>query len=152
MDRHEEHFVTLEVVGPSNRERIAELLVADLALEPAAANAIVGELPADLGAWKRANIAADVCARLEAGGAIAHVGMRIVETPRLPARNVMLDAAGPQSIMVIKLIREHLSIGLKDAKDLVDAAPSELARALDGTRAQKLREALTAAGATVRLV
>ena len=152
MDRHEEHFVTLQVVGPSNRTRIIELLVAELAIEPAAAQAVVCELPGDLGAWKRAEEAANLCAQLEAGGAIARVGIRIVETPRLPARTVVLEDAGPEPLRAIKVVREHLSIGLKDAKDLIDSAPCELARALEAARADQLRDDLAAVGANVRLV
>lgn len=152
VDRREEHFVTLEVVGPSNRERIVDIIIDALGLEPTAAAAIVEALPADLGAWKRADEAAELCGRLEGGGAIAKVGVRIVETPRLPARDVMLDQVGPTYIEVVKVIRKHLSLGLKDTKDLVDSAPSQLARALDGERAAALRDDLVAAGATVRLV
>ncbi len=65
--------------------------------------------------------------------------------------DVILEAAGAKKIQVIKEVRALTSLGLKDAKDLVEAAPKAV---LEGARkedAEKAKEALEAAGATVSL-
>lgn len=61
--------------------------------------------------------------------------------------NVVLKDAGATKIAVIKAVREATGLGLKDAKDLVDAAPKTVKEAMPKEEAEKLVEALQAAGA-----
>src|SRR5689334_653096 len=63
--------------------------------------------------------------------------------------DVILEAAGDKKIQVIKEVRGLTSLGLKEAKDLVDGAPKPLLEKVNKEAADKAREALEAAGATV---
>ncbi len=65
--------------------------------------------------------------------------------------DVVLTGAGAQKIQVIKEVRGLTSLGLKEAKDLVDGAPANVLEAVDQETAQKAKETLEAAGATVEL-
>jgi len=64
---------------------------------------------------------------------------------------VELTDAGAQKIAVIKVIKEILGLGLKEAKDLVDAAPSEVKTGLKKEDAEALKVKLEEAGAKVTL-
>jgi large subunit ribosomal protein L7/L12 len=63
--------------------------------------------------------------------------------------DVVLEAAGDKKIQVIKEVRSLTSLGLKEAKDLVDGAPKPLLEKVNKEAAEKAREALEKAGATV---
>ena len=63
--------------------------------------------------------------------------------------DVILEAAGDKKINVIKEVRALTSLGLKEAKDLVEAAPKTILENVDKAAADKAKEALEAAGATV---
>ena len=63
--------------------------------------------------------------------------------------DVLLEAAGDKKIQVIKEVRSLTSLGLKEAKDLVEAAPKAVLEKVNKEAADKAREALEAAGATV---
>jgi large subunit ribosomal protein L7/L12 len=63
--------------------------------------------------------------------------------------DVILEAAGDKKIQVIKEVRSLTSLGLKEAKDLVEAAPKPVLEKVNKEAASKAREALEAAGATV---
>jgi large subunit ribosomal protein L7/L12 len=63
--------------------------------------------------------------------------------------DVILEAAGDKKIQVIKEVRSLTSLGLKEAKDLVEAAPKAVLERVNKETADKAREALEAAGATV---
>ena len=63
--------------------------------------------------------------------------------------DVILEAAGEKKIQVIKEVRSLTSLGLKEAKDLVEAAPKVVLERVNKETADKAREALEAAGATV---
>jgi large subunit ribosomal protein L7/L12 len=63
--------------------------------------------------------------------------------------DVILDAAGEKKIQVIKVVRELTSLGLKEAKDLVDAAPKPVLEKAPKEAADKAKEALEGAGASV---
>ena len=63
--------------------------------------------------------------------------------------DVILEAAGEKKINVIKEVRALTSLGLKEAKDLVDGAPKPVLEKVDKAAADKAKEALEAAGATV---
>ena len=67
------------------------------------------------------------------------------------AFNVELTDAGAQKIAVIKVIKEVLGLGLKEAKDLVDAAPSMVKEGLKKEDAEALKAKLEEAGAKVTL-
>ncbi len=63
--------------------------------------------------------------------------------------DVVLEAAGDKKIQVIKEVRSLTSLGLKEAKDLVEAAPKPILEKVAKDAAEKAREALEAAGASV---
>ena len=63
----------------------------------------------------------------------------------------MLLAAGDKKIQVIKEVRSLTSLGLKEAKDVVDSAPSAVLEAVDKETAGKAKEQLEGAGASVEL-
>jgi len=63
--------------------------------------------------------------------------------------DVVLEAAGEKKIQVIKEVRTLTSLGLKEAKDLVDGAPKPLLEKVNKEAAEKAKAALEAAGATV---
>lgn len=65
--------------------------------------------------------------------------------------NVELKSAGEQKIQVIKAIREVTGLGLKEAKDIVDAAPKVVKADVPKAEAEQLKEKLQAAGAVVEL-
>jgi len=64
---------------------------------------------------------------------------------------VVLLAAGDQKIQVIKEVRSLTSLGLKEAKDLVDGAPKPVLEAVDKAAAEKAKAKLEAVGASVEL-
>ena len=66
--------------------------------------------------------------------------------------NVILKDAGASKIQVIKAVREATGLGLKEAKDLVDGAPATIKENVAKEEAEKMKAALTEAGATVELV
>ena len=63
--------------------------------------------------------------------------------------DVILEAAGDKKIQVIKEVRSLTSLGLKEAKDLVDGAPKPVLEKVDKDAAEKAKAALEGAGATV---
>ena len=65
--------------------------------------------------------------------------------------DVVLAAAGDKKIQVIKEVRALTSLGLKEAKDLVDSAPKAVLEGANKEAADKAKEALEGAGATVTL-
>ena len=65
--------------------------------------------------------------------------------------DVVLASAGGQKIQVIKEVRGLTSLGLKEAKEMVDGAPSEILKGASKEDADKAKEALEGAGATVEL-
>ena len=64
---------------------------------------------------------------------------------------VVLTAFGEKKINVIKEVRAITSLGLKEAKDLVEAAPKEVKEGVDKEEAAKIKEQLEGAGATVEI-
>ena len=65
--------------------------------------------------------------------------------------DVVLKAAGAAKLQVVKAVKEHCGLGLKEAKDLVDGAPSTLKEGLSKDDAEALKKALEEAGAEVEL-
>jgi len=92
--------------------------------------------------------------------AAAPVAVAAVAGPGAPAAeaaaeqdefDVVLEAAGDKKINVIKEVRALTSLGLKEAKDLVEAAPKAILEGVAKDVAEKAKEALEGAGATVTL-
>ena len=65
--------------------------------------------------------------------------------------NVMLTAIGANKVAVIKAVRAATSLGLKEAKDLVEAAPTPVKEAISKEEAEALKKELEAAGASVEI-
>jgi large subunit ribosomal protein L7/L12 len=65
--------------------------------------------------------------------------------------DVVLESAGDKKVPVIKEVRGLTSLGLKEAKDLVDSAPKAVLEGVSKEAAEKAKEALEGAGATVTL-
>ncbi len=80
-----------------------------------------------------------------AGGAAA--GAEVAEEQ--DEFDVVLEAAGDKKIQVIKEVRTLTSLGLKEAKDLVESAPKPILERVAKDAAEKAKDALEAAGATV---
>jgi large subunit ribosomal protein L7/L12 len=82
-----------------------------------------------------------------AGGAAAGAAPEAVEEQ--DEFDVVLEAAGDKKIQVIKEVRALTSLGLKEAKDLVDGAPKTVLEKVDKAAADKAQAALEGAGAKV---
>ncbi|MEK9179637.1 MAG: 50S ribosomal protein L7/L12 [Patescibacteria group bacterium] len=67
------------------------------------------------------------------------------------AFTVVLASAGEQKIAVMKIVKEVLGLGLKDAKDLVDAAPSTLKDGMKKIEAEDLKKKIETAGGKIEL-
>ncbi len=81
-----------------------------------------------------------------AGGAGGDAGAAAEEKDEF---DVILEAAGDKKIQVIKEVRTLTSLGLKEAKDLVDGAPKPVLEKVNKEAADKAKEALEGAGASV---
>ena len=88
-----------------------------------------------------------VAAAPAAGGAAADGGSAAEQDEF----DVVLEAAGDKKINVIKEVRALTSLGLKEAKELVEAAPKAVLEKVNKEAADKAKEALEGAGATVTL-
>jgi large subunit ribosomal protein L7/L12 len=82
-----------------------------------------------------------------AGGAAA--GGESAEAEEQDEFDVILEGTGDKKIQVIKEVRSLTSLGLKEAKDLVDSAPKPLLERVNKETAEKARAALEGAGASV---
>jgi large subunit ribosomal protein L7/L12 len=89
-----------------------------------------------------------VAAAPAAGGAAAAGGDDAAEQDEF---DVVLESAGDKKIQVIKEVRTLTSLGLKEAKDLVEGAPKPVLEKVNKETAEKAKEALEAAGATITL-
>ena len=65
--------------------------------------------------------------------------------------DVVLKEAGAQKLQVVKAVKEQTGLGLKEAKDIVDAAPSNVKEGVDKATAEALKKALEEVGAEVEL-
>ena len=82
------------------------------------------------------------------GGAAAPAAAAVEEKTEF---DVELTSFGAKKLDVIKVVREITGLGLKDAKDLVEGAPKMLKEGVSKEDAEKIKEQLTAAGATVTI-
>jgi large subunit ribosomal protein L7/L12 len=92
--------------------------------------------------------AAPAAVAVAAGPAAAAEAPKVEEKTEF---DVVLAAAGANKIQVIKAIREITGLGLKEAKDLVEAAPKNVKEAVSKADAEEMKKKLTEAGATVEL-
>jgi len=83
-----------------------------------------------------------------AGGAAPAAAAAVEEKTEF---DVVLKAAGEKKINVIKVVRAHTGLGLKEAKDLVDGAPNTVKEAISKDEAEKLKKEFEEAGATVEV-
>jgi large subunit ribosomal protein L7/L12 len=104
----------------------------------------IKEFETTFGVTAAAPVAAATAAPAAAGGDTG-----AVEEEGSDEVDVILEAAGEKKIQVIKEVRSLTSLGLKEAKDLVEAAPKPVLEKVNKEAADKAREALEAAGATV---
>lgn len=65
--------------------------------------------------------------------------------------DVILKSAGAAKLQVVKAVKEHCGLGLKEAKDIVDAAPAPVKEGVDKATAEAVKKALEEAGAEVEL-
>ena len=118
-----------------DKEKIIEALKSMSILE---INELVKALEEEFG------VSAVAVAAPAAGGAAAEVEEK-------SDFNVILKEIGQEKIKVIKAVREATGLGLKEAKELVDSAPSTIKEAALPDEANALKEALEAVGAVVEL-
>ena len=83
--------------------------------------------------------------------AVASAGAAAPAAEEKTEFDVILKAAGAQKLGVIKVVRELTGLGLKDAKDLVEAAPKTIKEGVSKDEAEKIKADLTAAGAEVEV-
>ena len=65
--------------------------------------------------------------------------------------DVILRSKGVNALQVIKAVKEQMDLGLKEAKDLVDAAPTTIAKGVDRSTAEKIKSKLESEGAEVKI-
>lgn len=118
-----------QLVGLTIKEvnELADVLENDYGIKPAAAAVAVAAGPA-------------------AGGDAAGGG-----AAEQTEFTVMLNSAGSGKLKVVKEVKSLLGLGLKEAKDLVDAAPAALKEGVEKAEAEKIKAALEEAGAEVEL-
>lgn len=102
-------------------KELADVLKAEYGIEPAAAAVAVAAAPTAAAAEEKTDF------------------------------DVILKAAGPNKLAVVKLVKELASLGLKEAKELVDAAPKPLKEGITKEEADALKKSLEEAGAEVEV-
>jgi large subunit ribosomal protein L7/L12 len=85
------------------------------------------------------------------GGAVAAGGAEAAPEEEKTEFDVVLASYGEKKINVIKVVRAHTGLGLKEAKELVDGAPNTVKEAVPKEEAEKIKKELEEAGATVEL-
>ena len=105
---------------------LATILKEEYGIEPAAAAVAVAAAPA-------------------AGGAAAEA------VEEKTSFDVVLKSAGANKLQVVKAVKEQTGLGLKEAKDIVDAAPANVKEGVDKATAEALKKALEEVGAEVEL-
>ena len=126
-------------------ERVEKLVEEIKGLTLLEAATLVKRLEETLGVSAAA--AAPVVVAGAAGGAAAGAAPAEEQTEF----NVVLTAVGANKINVIKAVREVTSLGLKEAKDLVDGAPKPIKEGVGKEEAENIKKKFTEAGATVEV-
>jgi large subunit ribosomal protein L7/L12 len=96
-------------------------------------------------------VSATAVAAAAPAGAAAAGGDGAGEEEEQTTFNVLLTAAGDKKIQVIKVVRAATGLGLKEAKALVDEAPKPIKEGIEREEADKLKQELEEAGASVEL-
>ena len=125
-------------------ERIEKIVEEIKALSLLEASQLVKRLEEVLGVSAAAAAPVVVAAGAAPAGAAAPVEEQTEFT-------VVLTAVGANKINVIKAVREVTSLGLKEAKDLVDGAPKPIKEGISKEEAEALKKKFTEAGATVEV-
>src|SRR5918911_184687 len=128
----------------ATREDVIEYLKGMTLLE---ASQLVKELEEVFGV----SAAAAAVAVAPGGGAAAGGGEAAAPAEEKTEFDVILQAAGANKINVIKVVREITALGLKEAKDLVEAAPKAVKEGVSKEEAETIRQKLADAGATVEV-
>jgi large subunit ribosomal protein L7/L12 len=123
----------------------AELLDAFKELTLIELSEFVKEFETTFGVTAAAPVAAAAAPAAGGGGAA------VEEEEASDEVDVILEAAGDKKIQVIKEVRTLTSLGLKEAKDLVEAAPKAVLEKVTKEQAEKARESLEGAGAKVTI-
>jgi large subunit ribosomal protein L7/L12 len=131
-----------KAIMAATREDVIEFLKNMTLLE---ASQLVKELEETFGVSAAAAAVAAPAAGGAAGGEAAAAAEEKTEF------DVILQAIGGNKINVIKVVREVTALGLKEAKDLVEAAPKAVKEAVSKEEAETVRQKLTDAGATVEV-
>ena len=95
--------------------------------------------------------AAAAVAAAPAAGAAAGGGEAAAAAEEKSEFDVILQSVGGNKINVIKVVREVTALGLKEAKDLVEAAPKAVKEGVSKEEAEQIKQKLTDAGATVEV-
>jgi large subunit ribosomal protein L7/L12 len=127
----------------ATRENVIEYLKSMTLLE---ASALVKELEEIFGVSAAAAAVAAPAAGAAAGG-----GEAAAAAEEKTEFDVILQAIGGNKINVIKVVREVTALGLKEAKDLVEAAPKAVKEGVSKDEAETVRQKLADAGATVEV-
>ena len=75
----------------------------------------------------------------------------LLSSKRSTELSLVLKSAGANKLQVVKAVKEQTGLGLKEAKDIVDAAPSNVKEGVDKATAEALKKALEEVGAEVEL-
>jgi large subunit ribosomal protein L7/L12 len=127
----------------ATREEVIEYLKGMTLLE---ASQLVKELEETFGVSAAAAAVAAPAAGAAAGG-----GEAAAPAEEKTEFDVILQAIGANKINVIKVVREVTALGLKEAKDLVEAAPKAVKEGVSKEEAETVRQKLADAGATVEV-
>ena len=100
---------------------------------------------------ERLGVSAAAATVVAGGGAGAGAAAGAGPEPEKTEFSVILTGAGANKINVIKAVREVTSLGLKEAKDLVDGAPKPIKEGVNKEEAENIRKKFTDAGATVEV-
>lgn len=103
------------------------------------------------GIEEKFGVSAAAMAPAAAAGGAAGAGAAAPAAEEQTSFDVILKEAGPNKIQVIKELRVVTTLGLKEAKDLVDAAPKPVKTGASKEEAQAIKQKLEAAGAKVEL-
>lgn len=126
-------------------EKVASILESIKGLTLLEASQLVKEMESAFGVSAAAPVMMAGGAAPAAGGGAAAAAEEQTEF------TVMLTSAGANKINVIKAVREVTSLGLKEAKDLVDSVPKPIKEGVNKDEAESLKKKLTEAGATVEV-
>lgn len=142
--RTEEHYSITLRVGPSNIDRIAQLLKDHLDIELAEGRARLAKPPSVFEVGRNELHAHEIASQVKAGGAQAEITSRAIAVPLF---TVTLEDAGATPLKVIVAIRSEIELSVPETKELIAGVPSVIAINVEDEYAKKLAGLLEAAGA-----